>query len=181
MLGNGNDNPTERELASSIEQSSVQGDIEDNIHQRSDYRNFLYENDPLGQNDVRQSFETFSNEFNLRLFQEMESMMSMVYNQTNRAVSTAISERVIPKIQNIVSWMSSSRNRNTEASMSPDSKEKRENTCGLKTKVTKKDSRSACDLRDTTGRGSYMMTGATDTQQQIPEFLTGRIHSVPNL
>ena len=26
-----------------------------------------------------------------------------------------------------------------------------------------------------------MVTGAVDTQQQIPEFLTGRIHSIPNL
>ena len=26
-----------------------------------------------------------------------------------------------------------------------------------------------------------MVTGATDTQQQIPEHLTGRIHSIPNL
>ena len=26
-----------------------------------------------------------------------------------------------------------------------------------------------------------MVTGATDTQRQIPEFLTGRIHSHPNL
>ena len=26
-----------------------------------------------------------------------------------------------------------------------------------------------------------MVTGATDTQQQFPEFLTGRIHSIPNL
>ena len=26
-----------------------------------------------------------------------------------------------------------------------------------------------------------MVTGAIDTQQQIPEFLTGRIHSIPNL
>ena len=38
MLGNGNDNPIERELASAIEQSSVQGDTEDDIRQRSDYR-----------------------------------------------------------------------------------------------------------------------------------------------
>ena len=36
LLGNGNDTPREREIASAIEQSSVQGDIEDNIHQRSD-------------------------------------------------------------------------------------------------------------------------------------------------
>ena len=103
MLGNGDDNPIERELASGIEQSSVQEDIEDNVHQRSDYRDFTYENDPLRQNDVRQSFETFSNEFNLRLSQEMDSMMSMVHNQINRAISTAIPERFIPEIQNIVS------------------------------------------------------------------------------
>ena len=154
MLGNGNDNPIERELASAIEQSSVQGDAQVDIHQKSDYKDFPYENGPLRQNDVRQSFETFSNEFNLRLSQEMELMMSMVHNQINRAISTAISERVIPEIQNIVSSMSSSGNRDTEASMSPNSQENRENTSGLRTKITKKDSRPACDLRDTTGRGS---------------------------
>ena len=143
MLGNGNDNPIKRELASAIEQSSVQGDAEEDIHQRSDYRDFPYDNDPLRQNDVRQSFETFSNEFNLRLSQGMDSMMSMVHNQINRAISTAISERVIPEIQNIVSSMSSSENRDTEASMSPNSQENRENTSGLRTKITKKDSRSA--------------------------------------
>ena len=65
MLGNGN--PDERELANAFEQSSVQGDIEENIHQRSDYMDFACENDSPRQNDVRQSFETFSNEFNLRL------------------------------------------------------------------------------------------------------------------
>ena len=83
MLGTGKDNPTEKELASAFEQSSVQGDIEDKIHQRSDFTYFPYENDPLRQNDNRQSFETFSNEFNLRLSKEMDSMMSMVHNQTN--------------------------------------------------------------------------------------------------
>ena len=31
------------------------------------------------------------------------------------------------------------------------------------------------------GLGSHMVTGAIDFQQQIPEFLTGRIHSIPNL
>ena len=113
MLGNGNDSPIERELASAIEQSSVQGDAEDDIRQRSDNRDFACETDPLRQNDVRQSFETFSNEFNLRLSQEMDSMMSMVHNQINRAISTAISEGVIPEIQNIVSSMSSSGNRDT--------------------------------------------------------------------
>ena len=181
MLGNTGENPKERELADAIEQSSVQGDAEDNEYYRDNYRGFTQENGAIRQNDVRQSFETFSNEFNLRLSQEMDSMMSMVHNQINRAISTAISERVIPEIQNIVSSMSSSGNRDTEASVSPSSQDNRENPSGLKSKIMKKDSRSVGDLRDTATCGSYMVTGANEAQQQIPEFLTGRIHSIPNL
>ena len=155
MLGNGNEISIERELADAIEQSSSQGGYETNEFHEANYRNFVQENEPLGQNDVRRSFETFSNEFNLRSSQEMDSMMTMVHNQINRAISTAISERVIPEIQNIVSSMSSSGNRDTEASLSPNSQENRENSSGLTTKILKKDSRSVGDLRDTTGRGSY--------------------------
>ena len=181
MLGNPGENPMERKLADAIEQSSVQGDTEDNEYHRDDYRSFIQENESIGQNDVRQSFETFSNEFNLRLSQEIDSMMSLVHNQINRAISTAISERVIPEIQNNVSSMSSSGNRDTEASMSPSSQENRENSSGLKSRIMKKDSRSIGDLRDATERGHYMVTGTNEAQQQIPEFLTGRIHSIPNL
>ena len=47
--------------------------------------------------------------------------------------------------------------------------------------IYKKDCRSACDLRDYTDTASYMVTGANDPQQPIPEFLRGRIHSQPNL
>ena len=155
MLGNTGENPIERELADAIEQSSVQGDAEDNEYYRDNYRGFTQENGAIRQNDVRQSFETFSNEFNLRLSQEMDSMMSMVHNQINRAISTAISERVIPEILNIVSSMSSSGNRDTEASVSPSSQDNRENPSGLKSKIMKKDSRSVVDLRDTATCGSY--------------------------
>ena len=108
-------------------------------------------------------------------------MMSMMHSQINRAITTAIAERVIPEIQNIANSMSSAGHRDTEDSMSPNSQENRENASGLRMKIARKDSRSVGDLRDTTGCGSYMVTGAIDTQQQIPEFLSGRIHSIPNL
>ena len=65
--------------------------------------------------------------------------------------------------------------------LGPSSQENKENSSGLKTKILKKDLRSDGDLRDTTGRGPYMVIGANEAQQQIPEFLTGRIHSIPNL
>ena len=74
-------------------------------------------------------------------------MMSMMHSQINRAINTAIAERVIPEIQNMVSSMPSLGNRDTEARLSPHSQENTERNSGFKTKITKKDSRSACDLR----------------------------------
>ena len=138
MLGSGNENPIERELADAIEQSSVQGDHEANEYRRDNYRTFAQENGSLSQNEARQSFENFTSEFNLRLSQEMDSMMSMVHSQINRAINTAISERVIPENQNIVSSMSSSGNRDTEASMSPSSQENKENLSRLRSKKKQK-------------------------------------------
>ena len=133
------------------------------------------------QNDVRESFEVLSKEFNLRISQEMDSMMSMMHSQINRAITTALAERVVPEIQNIANSMSSAGHGDNEDSMSLNSQENRENESEPKTKIAKKDSRSIGHLRDTTGYGSYIVTGAIDTQQQIPEFLTGRNHSIPNL
>ena len=156
MLRNGNNNPNERELADAIEQSSPHEDAKTNAYHRKEYRDFTYENDSLRHNDDRQSFETFSNEFNLRLSQEMDSMMSMMHSQINRAITTAIAERVIPEIQNIANSLSSTGHRDTESSMSPKNQENRENAPGPKIKIAKKDSRSVGDLRDITGCGSYI-------------------------
>ena len=77
--------------------------------------------------------------------------------------------------------MSFSGNRDTEASSSPKSHEIIEGNNGFKPKITKKDSRSGCNLGGTKNSGPYMVTGATDTQRQISEFLTGRVHSHPTL
>ena len=93
MLGNENNNPIEREVAHAIEQSSAQGDIETNMYQGDEYRDFTYENNPSRRNDVRQSFEAFSNEYNLRLSQELDSMMSMMNSQINRAIGDAKLQR----------------------------------------------------------------------------------------
>ena len=108
-------------------------------------------------------------------------MMSMMHSQINRAITAAKAERVIPEIQNIANSMSSMGHRDTEASLSPNSQENRESASGPKINIAKKDSQSVGDLGDTTGHGPHMVTGAIDTQQQIPELLTGRIHSIPNL
>ena len=82
--------------------------------------------------------ETFTSEFNIRLSQEMDSMMSMMHSQINRAISTAIAGRVIPVTQNIVSSMSSSGNWDTEASLSPNSQEIIEGNNGLFLKLQRR-------------------------------------------
>ena len=47
--------------------------------------------------------ETFTNQINVSLSQEMDSMMSIMYSQFNSGISSAIAERVIPQTQNMVS------------------------------------------------------------------------------
>ena len=172
MLGNENNNPIERELAEAIDQSSAHGDDDTNVYHENEFRDYLHENEPLRQNEVRQSFEAFSSEFNLRLSQEMESMMSIMHSQINRAITTAIAERVIPEIQNIANSMSSMGHRDTEASSSPNSQENRENASGPKIKITKKDSRSVGDLRDAMGHGSYNQEGEQPILFSRTEALT---------
>ena len=82
-------------------------------------------------------------------------MMSNMHSQINRAITTAIAERVIPDIQNIANSMSSTGHRDNEASMSPNSQKNKENASRPKIKIAKKDTRSVGDFRDTTGCGSY--------------------------
>ena len=138
MLGNENNNPIERELVDAIDQSSAHGDADSNMYHENVYRDHLHKNDSLRQNEVRQSFEDFSNEFNLRLSQEMDSMMSMMHSQINRAITTAIAERISPEIQNLANSMSSTGHKDTEASLSPNSQENRASTSGPKIKVAKR-------------------------------------------
>ena len=50
--------------------------------------------------------EIFSDESNMGLSQEMDSLMSMMHFQTDRAISSAHSDRAIPEIQNILGLLS---------------------------------------------------------------------------
>ena len=122
ILGSDNVNPIERELSNVIGSSASHCDNESNLQPRendsheNDFRHYVHEDMIPRQDRFQETMETFTSEFNMRLSQEMDSMMSMMHSQINRAISTAIAERVIPEIQNIVGSMSSSGNRDTEVS-----------------------------------------------------------------
>ena len=161
MVVNENFNPVERELAKAIEESTVQYDIDSNqrpmgnFPQEVEFGNINYESNIPRRDEVLESIETFTNEFNLRLSQEMDSLMSMMHSQINRSISSAISDRVIAEIRSIVSSMFSSGNKDTEASSSSNSQGNRGQTNGLKLKIQKKYPMSAYDLRDTQDHGPY--------------------------
>ena len=78
-----------------------------------------------------------------------------MHTQINRAITSAIAERVIPEIQKIVSSMSASGNWDTESGLSPYSQEVREDTNGCESKITKKDCRSAIDLGNSRDHSLY--------------------------
>ena len=104
--------------------------------------------EPLRHNRISESMQTFSNEINMRHSQELDAMMSMMHSQINRAISSAISERVIPKIKNIISSMSSG-TRDTESGSLSYNQENNNGTNVSKTILTEKDCGSGLDLRDT--------------------------------
>ena len=74
--------------------------IIDEIHR--EIRGFNVENEVSKHDRLMKSIEVFSNEMNMRLSQETDSLMSMMLCEVNRAKNSAISERVIPELQNIV-------------------------------------------------------------------------------
>ena len=105
------------------------------------FGHYVNENAIPRQDRFQETMETFTSELNIRFSQQMDSMLSMMHDQINRAISTAKAERVVPEIQNIVSSMSS-----CESDSSPKSRENTRRNYGFKSHITKKDSQSLVAL-----------------------------------
>ena len=107
ILGNESTILNERELSDVIGNSENHCDIESGSQFRvnlSQEINEQYGHERrIPRQDVSlETMETFTSEFNMRFSQEMDSMMSMTHTQINRAITSAIAERVIPEIQNML-------------------------------------------------------------------------------
>ena len=72
----------------------------ENVSNEGEFGIFDYKNNIPRRDGILESVEIFTNEFNLRFSQEMDSMMSLMHSQINRAISSALSDRVIPEIRN---------------------------------------------------------------------------------
>ena len=185
MLGEGNSNSIERELDSLINVPERQRDFQsfpnrENSSQENEIRDIDSRNEPVRESRLVESINLLSVEMNARMSREMEAMMDLMQSQISRAFSSAISERIIPEIQNMVENLPLSQH-GVEPSTSTNEDGIGNVWKSANTKFTKKDSRSACDLRDHTENVPYMVTGANELQHPIPEFLTVGIHSQPDL
>ena len=100
---------------------------------------------------------------------EKKTMMDLMQTQISRANNSAISERIIPAIQKMMENSPLIQHGiEPRASLSEDGF----GNVGKNTNLTKKDSRSAFDLKDHTDTTPNMVTRANELQYPIPGFLT---------
>ena len=152
MLGEGNSNSKERELDSLINVPERQQDFQsfpnrENSSQENEIRDIDSRNEPVRESRLVESINMLSGEMNARMSREMEAMMDLMQSQISRAISSAISERIIPEIQNMVENLPLSQH-GVEPCTSTNEDGIGNVWKNANTKFTKKDSRSACDLRD---------------------------------
>ena len=95
-----------------------------------------------------------SGEMNARMSREMETMMNVMHTQISRAISSAISERIITEIQNMVENLPLNQH-GVELCTSANEDGIRNVWKNANTKLAKKDSKFACDLRDHTDTVPY--------------------------
>ena len=148
---------------SKLKQSRAFSNNRENSSQENKIRDLIEETEIPRHDRLLESMEIFQKEMNMR-FVQMYSLIYMMHSQINMAISSAISDRVLPEILNIVGSLSSEQ-RDTESGTSTNNQETSEETNGLKTKITKKDTRSAFDLRD---------TGASSVVLQIVSTICNR-------
>ena len=120
-----------------------------------------------------------SSELNSRLSRELDDMMCSVNSQIQRAISDAISNKVLPQIQ---SALSAGSGHMTQNRWDIPSERPEINSEGLQN-TNPKDSSTSKHNHDHQNDGGInlnaydMVTGDNESPNQVPEFLTGRILS----
>ena len=159
MLGDGNSNSIERELDSLINVPGRSHDFQyfpnrENLSQENEIRDIDNRNEPVGEGRLIASINILSGEMNARMSREMETMMDFMHTQISRSINSAISERIIPELQNMVGNLPLS-HYGVEPCTSTNEDGIRNVWKNPNTELTKKDPRSACDLRDHTDNTPY--------------------------
>ena len=117
--------------------------------QEKEIRGIDKRNEPVREGRLIESINMLSGEMNARMSREMETMMDFMHTQISRAISSATSERIIPEIPNVVKNLPLN-HQGAEPCPSLNEDGVGKMWKNANTQFTKKDSRSACDLRDHT-------------------------------
>ena len=104
MLVEGNTNSIENELDSIINRPEGQQELQslpnrEHSSQENETRNIENRNGSIRQEGLSESINILCDEMNARFSLEMDSLMKLMQSQINRAISSAINDRVIPEIQ----------------------------------------------------------------------------------
>ena len=173
MLGGGNSSFVERELDSLIKVPERQQDFQsfpnrENSSEENEIRDIDSRNEPVREGRLMESINMLSKEMNARMFREIEMMIDLMHTQISRAIGSAMSERIIPEIQNMVESLPLNQH-GVEPYTSKNEDGTRNVWKNANTKLTKKDSRSACDLRDHTDNVPYSWVCTSDI---VPDSVT---------
>ena len=164
MLGDGNSDSIEIELDGLINAPERRQDFQsfpnrENSSQENEIRDIDNRNEPVSLID---SINMLSGEMNARMSREMETMIDFMHIQINRAISYAISERIIPELQNMTEYLPLNHH-DVEPCASLYVDGVGSVWTNASTKFTKKDSWSACDLRDHTDTTPYTLLSGVDS------------------
>ena len=183
MLAGGSSNSIERELNSLNNGPEGRQDLQtfpnrETSSQEIEIKDISNRNEPVREGRLIESNIMLSGEMNARMSREMETMMDFMQTQISRAINSAISEKIIPEKQNMMENSPlAQQGIEPRSSLNEDSI----GNVWKNAKLRKKDYRSTCDLRDHTDTTPYLVTGTNELQPSIPDTLTGRIHSQPDL
>ena len=159
-LGGENTKSCERELIDTINGSIRHNYAKTFSHpsanssQAKENRSFSTENQYHRPDRLLDSIEN-SNEIKMRFSQEKKFFVNMMHSTINRAIRSAISERVIPESVTLMVSLSSGQ-RDTESESSFNNRGTSEETTGLNPKLPRKNSRTVFGLRDTGDLNFYM-------------------------
>ena len=126
----------------------------ENSSQENEIRDIENRNGSVRQEGLSESINILSDEMNARFSHQMDSLMALKQFQINKAISSAINDRVFPEIQIIMGNLPLNRG-GLQLCTSLNGDSIGNAWINKITKLTKKDSRSACDLREDTDFAPY--------------------------
>ena len=74
----------------------------ENSSQENEIRDIDKRNEPVRESRLMESINMLSGEMKARMSREIETMMDLMHTQVGSAISSAVSERIFPELQNLV-------------------------------------------------------------------------------